>query len=147
MATLNRGILQEMALCRLADAKALFKEGRHSAAYYLAGYVVECGLKAVFAAQIHEFDFPEKGKTEKVFQHDLNALLRLAGLEERLRNDAKSDEPFAANWAIVKDWVESSRYDPLWQADPASMKTKAEKMVRAIDDPDHGVLQWLQEHW
>jgi hypothetical protein len=42
----NRTDLQKLARVRLGDAKVLLKAKRWPAAYYLAGYAVECGLKA-----------------------------------------------------------------------------------------------------
>ncbi len=43
---MNRAELQRLAKDRLLDAKALFAARRWSGAYYLAGYAVECALKA-----------------------------------------------------------------------------------------------------
>jgi len=42
----NRSEFQELVEVRLADADTLIKQGRYDAAYYLAGYAVECALKA-----------------------------------------------------------------------------------------------------
>jgi HEPN domain-containing protein len=43
---MNRTDLQILAEDRLKDAEVLLANGRFGAAYYLAGYAVECGLKA-----------------------------------------------------------------------------------------------------
>ncbi|HYP09337.1 MAG TPA: hypothetical protein VER03_24140 [Bryobacteraceae bacterium] len=43
---MTRQDLQELAEMRLADAEALLVAGRYSGAYYLAGYAVECAIKA-----------------------------------------------------------------------------------------------------
>jgi hypothetical protein len=42
----NRAELRKLAEDRVLDAEAPLKESRWSGAYYLAGYAVECGLKA-----------------------------------------------------------------------------------------------------
>ena len=47
---MNRSELQQLAEIRLRDAKALLVTGENDAgAYYMAGYAVECALKAVIA--------------------------------------------------------------------------------------------------
>jgi hypothetical protein len=42
----NRSDFQKLAMDRIADAKALLAAKRWAGAYYLAGYAVECALKA-----------------------------------------------------------------------------------------------------
>ena len=46
---MNRGDLQLLANIRLDEAKALLAASLPAGAYYLAGYAVECGLKACIA--------------------------------------------------------------------------------------------------
>jgi hypothetical protein len=46
----------------------------------LAGYSVECGLKACVAKQIREHDFPDRQFVLDSYTHDLNRLIGLAGL-------------------------------------------------------------------
>lgn len=55
---LNRYDLQRLADLRAAEARLLLDNGYWSGAYYLAGYAVECGLKACIARRVREFDFP-----------------------------------------------------------------------------------------
>jgi HEPN domain-containing protein len=55
---MNRRDFQKLALIRIADAQVLFQNGRYDAAYYLAGYAVECALKACIAKQTMRHDFP-----------------------------------------------------------------------------------------
>jgi HEPN domain-containing protein len=43
--------LQRLSRLRIRDAKILLKNGAHESAYYLAGYAVECALKACIAKQ------------------------------------------------------------------------------------------------
>ena len=49
---MNRTDLQQPALTRLAEAKALLAAGFPAGAYYLAGYAVECALKACIAKDV-----------------------------------------------------------------------------------------------
>jgi HEPN domain-containing protein len=54
---MNRTDLQILAEDRLKDAEVLLAKGRFAAAYYLAGYAVECGLKACIAKLTKAEDF------------------------------------------------------------------------------------------
>jgi hypothetical protein len=67
---MNRLTFQQLAETRLLDAKALFQAGRFDAAYYLAGYVVECALKACIAKKTREHDFPDRD-ANKYYIHNL----------------------------------------------------------------------------
>jgi hypothetical protein len=49
VAVMNRAELQRLAKERISDAKVLLAARHWSAAYYLAGYAVECALKACIA--------------------------------------------------------------------------------------------------
>ena len=55
---MNRQDFQALARVRLEEAKALRDAGRPAGAYYLAGYTVECALKACIAKRTREHDFP-----------------------------------------------------------------------------------------
>jgi HEPN domain-containing protein len=138
---MNRADLQQLADDRLEDAKVLLDAGRYSAAYYLAGYAVECGLKACVAKQIREFDFPEKKLVIDSYSHDLAKLLRLSGVSHLHEAELRAKAAFGTNWGIVKDWTEESRYDP------AVPEKTARDMYAAISDPNDGVLTWLKKYW
>src|SRR6516164_5774838 len=74
----NRVQWQQLATRWLADAKTLLDDHRWSAAYYLAGYAVECGLKACVLARVEKtgviFDDPKY--SEKIRTHKLPELLK-----------------------------------------------------------------------
>ncbi len=137
---LNRGILQELARTRLEDARVLLENERFAGAYYVAGYAVECALKACIAKQVREHDFPDKNVANKSWVHDLDTLIGAAGLRPDHEEKLKSDRTFARYWKMVAKWRAESRYDP-------EPQTSAKDFLRAIADPDHGVLPWLQEYW
>ena len=46
---MNRNDFQQLADVRINEAEALLVQGKYDGAYYLAGYAVECGLKACIA--------------------------------------------------------------------------------------------------
>lgn len=138
---MNRNDFRRLALQRLEDARVLLARRRYAAAYYLSGYVVECGLKACIAKRTKRFDFPPDPNTIRdMYVHDLTKLLKSAGLEPKLEVDVRTDTRLKANWTSARDWSERSRYE-LWT------KQQASALFRAISDDKHGVLQWISRHW
>jgi HEPN domain-containing protein len=57
-----------LAEARLADAKVRLKNRRYDGAYYLAGYAIECALKACIAGRAKRHDFPDLELARKVWQ-------------------------------------------------------------------------------
>lgn len=129
-----------MSEVRLTEAKSLLNGRHYDGAYYLAGYVVECALKACIAKQTKRYDFPNKKIAIDSYTHDLNQLVRVAGLQAALAAEIRRDANFEVNWAIVKDWGEESRYE---RHDAAAAKG----LYLAIAATKHGVLKWLKRHW
>jgi hypothetical protein len=75
-----------------------------------------------------------------MYTHDLEKLVKVAGLHRELEERMRGDPQFAVNWAIVKDWTEDSRYRTHEEA-------LASDLVNAIADSNSGVLAWLKLHW
>src|SRR5947209_1651078 len=103
----NRADLQKLAELRIEEARILLKAKKYAGAYYLAGYAVECGLKACIAKKVRRYDYPDKQLAQKSYTHKVEELVVLAGLKPAL--DADAD--LLVNWTAVKDWSEESRYE------------------------------------
>src|SRR5665213_490434 len=131
---MNRNELQRLAGIRIRETKTLFKAGEYSGAYYLAGYAVECALKACYAKSIKRHDFPEK-TVRQVFTHSLTELVVLAGLKKELEIAIRQSGRLAANWNITYEWSEDSRYK-VW------IRDDAEAILNAINTRRYGVLPW-----
>ena len=84
---MNRADFQQLANLRIAEAKALLAAGFPAGAYYLAGYAVECAIKACIARTVQQYDFPDKDKVNESYQHNLVRLLKPAGLESELKDE------------------------------------------------------------
>lgn len=132
--------LKSLAEIRLQDARTLMDNGRHSGAYYLAGYVVECALKAIIAYSFRAAVIPSKDLVNRVYTHRLEELLSLAGLRDEKEKRARHSDEFLKNWAIVAGWTEAARYEIV---DPF----RADAMLNAVADETNGVLIWLKSHW
>ena len=138
---MNRADLQQLAELRIREARSLLEAGCPAGAYYLAGYAIECALKARIAARTQQFDFPELDLAKRSYTHVLGDLIRVAELEKEFNLEKKSNRNFNKFWTVVKDWKESMRYDP-------TITTRmAEDLYTAITDPRDGVLLWLKKWW
>jgi HEPN domain-containing protein len=137
---MNRTDLQRLANTRIREARILFDATEYSGAYYLAGYAVECGLKACFAKEVKRFDFPDKGTTNKLHTHDLTALVELANLKKERTAATQVNKRFEAGWNIVFGWSEQSRYS-------SSTRDDAEAILNAITRRKDGVLPWIKQRW
>ena len=138
---MNRLELRQLAEDRIADAAILLASGRWSGAFYLAGYAVECGLKACIARLTNQDDFPRDRKfVEECYTHNLEKLLKAAGLKPALDADTAANAAFSNNWGVAKDWDESSRYEQKTRAD-------AQTLYDAITNDPDGVLPWIRLRW
>jgi HEPN domain-containing protein len=137
---MNRVELQQLANDRILDAKALIASKRWAGAYYLAGYAVECAVKACIAKLMKSEEYPDKSFAEKCWTHNLPQLISLAGLKTDFDAAMQADPDLLENWDTVKEWNESSRYARKSKAD-------AEDLYESITDKKHGVLSWLKLRW
>ena len=137
---MNRRELQNLSRIRLREARALARLGMNDGAYYLAGYSVECALKACIAKATRRHDFPDKRKADDSYTHSFEKLLKVADLEKARTEEARRDAAFRDNWDLVQWWSERSRYK-------TNSAEKARELVDAVGDRNHGVLAWLKRHW
>jgi HEPN domain-containing protein len=137
---MNRADLQQLAELRITEAKVLLDNGFYAGAYYLAGYAVECALKACIAKLTNQYDFPDKEVATKSYTHKFAELVKVARLETQLDN-ASQDKDFEINWSIVKEWKPESRYSP------NILGPTAQDFYNSITDAKNGVLPWLRRYW
>lgn len=138
---MNRVELQQLTRDRLRDAKALLAARRWSGAYYLSGYAVECAVKSCIIVYLMKTDqFPARRFSEQCWTHDLQQLVHLAGLQTALAAAIAADPVLHANWEIVTEWDEASRY-------VRQTRKLARLLYNAIIDKKHGVLSWIKIYW
>lgn len=155
----SRSDFQWLATIRVREAKALLDAGLFDGAYYLAGYAIECALKACIVKKIRRSELPDKKFIQDVYTHKLGRLLELTGLQVEYQ-EAMRDKHFASNWTTVNDWSEEARYETLGRryiarfvSRPGIRRTspraeeRARQLYNAITDPQHGVLPWLKKFW
>jgi HEPN domain-containing protein len=94
---MNKADLKKLAQMRYEDANVLHAGKRYSGAYYLAGYAVECALKACIAGNVKKGDFPDRETVNKSWSHNLESLVGIAGLGTELKGRIDHDQDFSAN--------------------------------------------------
>src|SRR5213594_478763 len=98
--------LRAIARARLRDAQALLRAKRFDGAFYICGYAVELALKARICRTLKWLGFPEDGKEFKgllsMKTHDLETLLTLSGIRDRIIEKH------------VDDWSLALRWNPEW---------------------------------
>jgi len=95
---------------RLQEARSLFRAAQYSGAYYLAGYSVECALKACIAKNTQKFEFPDKANVIKSYVHKPSELVDVAKLTGLFQQARQSNPRLQASWNVVNNWSEQSRY-------------------------------------
>ncbi len=138
---MNKSDLEKLVEIRLLEAETLLKSGSFQGAYYLVGYSLECALKVCIAKQVNQYDFPNKQLANQSHTHNLTELLGVAGLKQKLSEKVKADTEFKLNWAVAKDWSETSRYE--CNID----KKKAIDLFNAVTEINSGVLAWVKTYW
>ena len=136
---LTRRDFQRLAELRAREAAALLRSRNPIGSYYLAGYAIECALKACIAKQTRRHEFPPKPKDAyELYTHKLESLLKLADLQKQLETDMATNPGLAKNWGVVKGWDEESRYQ--------SSGLNGRDLHAAIVGTD-GVLLWIKQRW
>lgn len=126
------------AIRRKSDARALYDKGEdhHRGAMYLAGYAIECKIKAI-AMEIYGAltleELIEKTKIDKdiAYSHGLEALINQLPFKERFHRSEEWKD-FASH---VNTWKTSWRYDP---------KRPREGKAKAFLDAVDRVYGWLE---
>ena len=137
---MTRRDLQQLSKIRLKEAKVLLESGLWDGAYYLAGYSIECALKACIAKGTQRYEFPDKKRVDSSHSHNLLDLLRIADLENALVQAGREDPEFRNKWDTVRLWSEQSRYKK-------NSAKSARELLAAIDEKGNAVFKCIQLHW
>ena len=110
--------LKKIAVARLQDAEFLLKAKRFDGASYLSGYAIEIGLKLRICKTLKWAGFPETNNEFQGLQsfktHDFDVLLRLSGIEEKIKSS------YLVEWSALKPWKPELRYAITGTATPIS---------------------------
>lgn len=134
----GRTDLRKAAAKRRADAWALYEAGEDhlKAAMYLAGYAIECKLKAIAMETFSAWTLRELADIWSipegdVFSHGLEALVERLPLRSNMRSNGAIWKDFAGR---VNGWRPSWRYDP-----HRVSREKAAEFLHSVDR----IYRWL----
>ena|SRR6185503_7875103 len=123
---ISRIDLRKIARARLADSNILFANGRYDGAVYLSGYAIEVALKARICQTLKWSEFPASSKEFESYRslrtHDLDVLLHLSGIENKIKTNHLTD------WSIIATWDPQARYKSM----SAVKRADASKMLGAV---------------
>ena len=136
--------LQQLALTRLEEVKALSEKGLYDGAFYLAGYVVELALKARICTHLEVDNYLDSGEISRSFKtHNLKNLLILSGLQGKFSREISKNFELLKNWSLILDWTAEHRYKLL----SSSSRKELQGIINALDNKNNGVLTWIKKHW
>ena len=128
---------QNLSTVRVREAKALARGRLFDGAYYLGGLAVECALKFSVARVTQRYEFPDRHRANRAYTHNLEDLLKLAGLEQRLNS---AEPAFQDAWTRTKSWNVETRY---------SVGRPEAEVLDFLDAVAGrpGVLRWVRQFW
>ena len=141
---MNRAHWQSLAEERVLDADVLLQAGRWAGAFHLIGYAVESGLKSCVLAYMENSNadviFRERKFSDNCWTHNIEELVRLAGLRSALDLDMAANRQLGINWIYATQWKEISRYQ-------TATEFNARRLYQAVADAADGVLPWVRTRW
>ena len=148
----SRSDLQTLTRQRLDEASTLLSLNFPDAAFYLAGYSIECALKAAVCKTLDQDNFykPDRSNRgnryvqERIFRefktHNYNDLLVLSGLSAKFEL-ARDDEPtLYLAWIEIEEaaWTEQYRYQ---------LGTKSRQDVSNFIKAVEILIVWISNYW
>jgi HEPN domain-containing protein len=121
--------IEEIVQARLKDAEVLLEASRFDGSVYLCGYAIELGLKARICRILQWDEYPTSGKYSMFKTHDLDLLLHLTGLEDKVKLE------YMAEWSIVAQWNPEARYKPIGSVkedDAKDMLDSAKELIKQL---------------
>ncbi len=126
---MKRVEIEKIVQARLEDAEVLLKASRYDGSVYLCGYAIELGLKARICRTLQWEEYPTSGNYGTFKTHDLDVLLHLTGLEDKLKLKHMTA------WSIVAQWNPEARYNPIGnvkEADAIEMLDASKELLEQL---------------
>jgi HEPN domain-containing protein len=134
------------------EARALLSAYHADAAFYLAGYSIECALKACVCRTLDQDDFYKPDRSNKSVRyvqervlrefktHNYNDLLVLTGLSAKFELACQTDLALDIAWEIVRNlqWTEQARYQ---------YNSKSIEDCYVFVESVETILIWISKYW
>lgn len=121
--------IEKIVQARITDAEVLLEASRFDGSVYLCGYAIELGLKARICRTLQWDEYPTGGKYSTFKTHDLDVLLHLTGLEDKVKLK------HMAEWSIVAEWNPEARYKPIGnvqESDARNMLDSTKELIKQL---------------
>jgi len=121
--------IDRIAEARLVDAEVLLNSKRFDGSVYLCGYAIELGLKKRICETLKWNEYPTSGKYSTFKTHDLDVLLHLSGIEDKIKVN------YLTEWSIVSQWNPEARYKPIGkiiESDAKDMLESAKEIIEQL---------------
>lgn len=112
--------IEKIVEARLEDARVLCDSSRYDGSVYLCGYAVELALKARICRTLQWEEYPTNNQYRSFKTHDLDVLLHLTGLEDKVKLK------YFVDWSIVAQWTPEARYNPIGSIQESDAKQMLE---------------------
>lgn len=121
--------IEKMVQARLNDAEVLLEASRYDGSIYICGYAAELGLKARICRTLQWEEYPTSGKYGTFKTHDLDVLLHLTGMEDKVKLKLMTE------WSIVTKWNPETRYNPIGkvnETDAIDMLDSTKELIKQL---------------
>jgi hypothetical protein len=136
----SSSVLCQLAEDRIREGIILLSQGQPTGAAYISGYAAELLLKAVLATRLSAYGgfWPFDNISHEHKTHNLEVLLKHAGLQDQMHKAALANFELGSNWATLRDqWGPDLRYRRL-------QRQIASDTVQAVSGHRDGVATWLR---
>lgn len=119
--------IEKIVQARIEDAEILYSASRFDGSVYLCGYAIELGLKARICRTLQWDQYPISREYNTFKTHDLDVLLHLTGLEDKVKLK------YMAAWSIVAQWNPEARYNPIGNVKDSDAKDMLESTKELLE--------------
>lgn len=130
---LSKVELKKIASTRLKDAEILHNAHQYDGCVYLCGYVIEIMLKLRICKTLKWTGYPvtngEFQNLQSFKTHNLPILLKLSGIEDKVRQN------YLVEWSLVTNWNPELRYEPVGtksDADSLEMLNVTKLLIKVL---------------
>jgi HEPN domain-containing protein len=124
---MKKSEIEKIVQARLEDARVLYESERYDGSVYLCGYAIELGLKARICRTLQWDEYPTNDKYRTFKTHDLDILLHLTGLEDKVKLKHFTE------WSIVAQWNPKARYNPIGNVKESDAKEMLEASKELLE--------------
>lgn len=133
--TFDRRILLGASRERKKDAEVLYNQKRWAGSMYVAGYAIECSLKALICHQEGKYNFQDVRNFKKFEQKNMHSLDLFLQESRRLQHAihyGRYKDEYEEAWNIIIDLWSKNAKDQLRYWDKQGNRSDCERFLSAV---------------